>query len=221
MDVTDGSEQRLAELVDRMQVHHYDHGLSICMEKWICVKKQYYDTVLDGELVGVSQFEYMDFYPQGTFECGRCNQTKVINERQYAYFHYYNNYMICHDCNQHLKHNITPPYPSMWCRVIGHYEMSSRDDIVILSRYPNLSQSRRHYRVALARSKKIADRSGKHFFDGMCTLDLWHRMLAQRVVRRLRALVAKRTQEKVAYIIYHCTHVNKDTAMAIAASAWE
>lgn len=221
MDITEDNNERLAELVDRMHVHHYDHGLSICMRKWVCVKKQYYDTVLDGELIGVSQVEYMDFYPQGTFECGRCNKTKKINEKTCAYFHYYNNYMICHECNQHLKHNITPPYPAMWCRVVGHYDVSSLDDIDVINRFPNPKQSHRHYRVALKRSKSIAQRSGKHYIDGMCTTDLWHRLLARRVVRRFRALVAKRMQEKVAYIIYHCTHVNKDTAMAIVWSAFQ
>lgn len=218
MDITTDNNERLAELVDRMHVHHYDHGLSICMDQWICVNKRYYDTVLDGELIGVSQMEYMDFYPQGTFECGRCYNIKEINEKRWAFFHYYNNYMICHECNQHLKHNIAPPYPAMWCRVIGSHDISSIDNISIINRYPKQTQAQRHYRVAYKRSQNIAKKTGKHFIDGMCTTDLWHQMLARRVIRRFRALVAQRTREKVAYIIYHRTNVNKDTATAIAST---
>lgn len=211
------NQERLDELTDRMSAHHFNHGLGVNMSNWRCVSRRRYDVILDGELVGVQENSYIDFYPVGKIECGNCECMKEINEHKCAYFHYNNDYMICYDCNQMLKHNIQPAFPPMWCRVFGVADFTSYDKVEIIERFPTGKKARKRYELAVRKANNIAARSGKHFMGGMCTIDVWHMLLSKRVLRKFRALVQRRLQEKLAMVLYYkCPGINLHAAQDIA-----
>jgi hypothetical protein len=154
-----------------------------------------------------------------TYKCGRCHINKQLNEQERSYFDYNNFYMVCADCNRELAPYAAPSYPVMSCRVSDTILIDVANTTVQwIERPVPPKRDENYYKIATKRAKCLADKLGIHYIDGMSTRDLWHRMLAKRVITKFRALVAKRTIEKVAFVLSHCTDMNHDTAISIAST---
>lgn len=199
----------LNELTDRIQTHYYEHGFPVQMTKWACVYTTKFEVVDDDALVGVIPVQYIDFYPMGEYKCGNCHQLRTFNHKEHAYFHYDNNFMICGRCNAQLKEHIHPQFPKMSCRVVDNQEFSSNDDVITIHNTPLKERViRRQFKHACKRAEAKARRYGKVFLDGLCTIDIWHSILARRVIKAFRSNVTRRTREKVAYVICNCTSLS-------------
>lgn len=216
MDTID-NQWLLDELNDRIQTHYYNNGLLVHMTKWACAYISDFVVVEDGELVGVKRIEYIDFYPVGEFRCGRCRNIHKLSYNHHAFFNYNNECMICYHCNNETRAYADPPYPRVSCRIIDNQDISSMEDVIIVNPMPPKEHIiRRRFNRACKQAQTRAKIMDKQFLDGMCTEDVWHVLLAKRVIRAFRANVVRRTSRKVAYVLSHCTTLGKDTAFDIA-----
>lgn len=203
------NQEVIDALFERIHEHYFLHGLSVNMTHWTCIHRQYFDILIDGELVGIEPVDFTDFFPVGEYRCGTCSSMCQFNEKQFAYFDPDNAFMICCSC-----YKKTPRiYQKMWCRVVGIPQLESVDDVKIIHRRLNDQRKQIMYTKIAKKAQRTAMRLHKHFFDGMCTTDIWHMILAKRVIRAFRRTVLRR---KVAYIIYKCADVNAITAESIA-----
>lgn len=211
-------QELLDELNDRIQAHYYANGYLVRMSGWAAVHSRAYETVTDGELVGVEPVQTVDFFPIGEFRCGSCYEIRDATVRRPAYFHYYDNCMICDRCNTRLAPYADPPYPRMSCRLAGAptFDDGAGASVTTVHRALRPRTELRMFKRAVSRARTVAALAGKHFVAGMCTMDIWRGFLAQRVIRAFRRLVARKLQAQVAFVLSERTQLGFAAAMDIA-----
>lgn len=219
----DFNEWRLSELMDRLTTHHYRHDYAVNMKGWDCVKRAHYEVHLDNSLLYVSKVRTMDFYPAGYFECGGCHKFRPLAHDQHAFFNYNQEYMICRDCNDKVKHTMVPAYPRMCARIFGEPELDASSEyvrMIDLEKTGHRANVQRN--ITIKRAQRIYDHNpgaGFIFLGGKSTLDLWHDVLARRVVAAFRRNAKRKLREKVAFVIAAVTNISAETAHGIAAGA--
>lgn len=212
------NQWRINELMDRAMTHHYRHELAMNLEGWDCTKRSRYEVHLDGKLIYIDKVTMIDFYPRGSFECKRCHSCADMSHTQHAYFDYNQEAMICTKCNDLVKHDMVPTYPRMCARVFGDMQMSSYEHINFIDRNTNEKRAQIQRNITLKRAERIvAQNPGFLFLNGRSTRDIYHDMLARRVLCRFRQNALNRLRDKVAYVIAQVANVNSETARGIAA----
>lgn len=217
-DPSELNQFRINELMDRAMTHHYRHALALKLDGWDCTRRTRYEVYLDKRLLYVDNVTMIDFFPRGSFECHRCHKDTPMSHTQFAYFNYHQDAMICTSCNDRVKHDMVPAFPRMCARVYGEtVDLDSYEHVNLIDRTPNEKRTQIQRTIALKRAERIvAENPGFIFLDGRCTRDLYHDMLARRVIRRFRQNALNRLREKVAYVIASVTKMNKETALDIA-----
>jgi hypothetical protein len=207
---------RMDELTDRMYVHHGLHGYGIYMDKWHCIRKSMYETYLDGTLVAIQNIKFTDFYPTGRFECGMCTNMHRIDHTKHAFFDYNNQFMVCNECNNAVKHRMVPAFPRMCCRVFGEFEYDTNNTVCFFDMVKTGHKANVQKKIAVKRAHRIASSLGFTCLDGQSVADVRAFLLAKRVVAQLRKNIKIKLREKLAYVIEQVTGVNLDTADGIS-----
>jgi putative intracellular protease/amidase len=105
----------------------------------------------------------------------------------------------------------------MCARVFGETsDMDSHEHVTIIDRNSNEKRAEIQRNITLKRAERVvAQNPGFIFIGGKGTRDLYHDMLARRVIRRFKENARNRLREKVAYVIAAVTGVNANTAHGI------
>lgn len=216
------NDWRLSELMNRLTTHHYRHDFAVTMNGWACVKRANYEVHLDGSLLYVTKVRTMDFYPAGYFECGGCHKFCPLSFDQHAFFNYNQEYMICTKCNDAVKHTMVPAYPRMCARIFGEPKLDSSEHVNIINMEKTGHRANVQRNITVKRAQRIYDNNrgaGFIFLGGKSTLDLWHDILARRVVAAFRHNAKRKLREKVAYVITAVTNISAETAQGIVAAS--
>ena len=195
-------------LLDRLNTH-VRCGLLLNVHAWLYVTKQRFDTVIDGVIVGVQRVSYVDIIPDCTYRCGSCYEIQATNILQNAYFNYNQGHIICPSCARRLT--VDPPYPMVqvcWYEDVTDLfrYMESIDANIPVRRVKTLTIEHAYYKE-LDRARDIAITTGKKFFGGALSVDIWHDILARRVIRRFRRYTHRR---KTAHVIHLKTGLHKE-----------
>lgn len=220
-DANSLNDWRLAELIDRMKTHFYNNDLTVIMKRWDCVRKNRYEVhTEDDVLVCVTNDVTMDFYPSGYFECGGCHKLAPLSHEHHAFFNYNRDCMICTSCNNRYKHTMVPAYPLMCARIFGEPELDDTEHIRFITVHRPASRAAIQRKIAIKRAERVvAANPDLHYFDGKSTTELYHDLLARRVVRRFRLFITARLRLKVAWVISAVTNINRTTAHDIVAAS--
>lgn len=190
------------------------------MKKWVCVRKSRYEVhTEDGVLVCVEPVVTLDFFPAGYFECGGCQTLSPLSHQHHAYFNYNRDCMICPSCNNRYKHTMVPAYPLMCARIFGEPELDDTTHTNIIDVKQPPSRAAIQYKIAYKRAERIAAANPTlYFFDGKSSANLYHDLLARRVIRRFRRFVGIRLRLKVAWVISSVTGLNAVTSHGITST---
>jgi hypothetical protein len=214
-DITEENAWRMEELWNRAMSHHHVNGLGIHVQGWDCIKRMQWHTGADGSLIYVYKTVSNDIHLHGTFECSDCGANKTMNYKTPMFFNFDRESLICQECYRKRKPTLDTPYPQMCARLIGDIDFSASQDYIKII---DLTHRNAKYR-------KVALRVARHmvqytpnliFLDGKSPADIWEGILARRVLRRFRQHVVRAARRRLAYVIEHVTHVNKETAQDIA-----
>jgi len=211
----DGNQERMDELMSRIQAHHHLHGFGVNLQRWDCVRKRMYQPLIDGVLVAVELLTYVDFHPCGTFQCGMCEKAHDMSSVSPCYFDYNFQMIVCSGCNQTMKPRAIPAFPRMFARMFGEVEVDAYDHVHVTDVCKNENKMKHCRNIALKQAQRIAKGSNMMFLDGKSTLDVWHTMLAKRVIRRMKHLLEVNMRKKVAYVLYKKTHLDASTALQL------
>jgi hypothetical protein len=210
------NQERMDELMDRIHAHHQLHGYGVNLRGWTCVRKQMYQPFIDGSLVAIELVTTVDFFPDGSFQCGVCEETCCMTRDMPCYFDYNFQFIVCSTCNAVMKPRAIPSFPRMCVRVFGDVDINDHDHTSMIDMCKNENRMKHGRNIALKQAKRIADGSNMCFFDGKTTKDIWNDILAKRVIRHMKKNVATNLRKKVAYVLYHKLHIDPNTATLLA-----
>jgi uncharacterized protein CbrC (UPF0167 family) len=167
-----------------------------------------FDILVDGELVGVEENMYYDFYPVGKYQCGCCKDMYKFDHEYHAFFDYNNNYIVCPRCDGAAPNQ----FPLMFCRIDGRLELESSDHVVVIK--ATVDTDKKH--EVMKNAQNIAQGLNKHWFNGKCTTDVWRETLARRVIRSFRKHRVNSLRRKVVFVLHGCTYLNLSASKQIA-----
>jgi len=185
------------------------------MTHWVCVKKDEYAIRVQETLVSAFIHNYVDVYPSGTFECAHCGKHQIVNEDKPSYWVRTISGIICTDCKMaHFaeQHQVAP----IFVHADSTDDILLDDHVVVINKRSTEEERATMLEQGKARAQLVANANGLTYLENQKTEDIYHQLLAKRVLRAMKSNVETRTRNKLFRVLYRCADLDLNAALVLA-----
>lgn len=187
------------------------------LDGWKCRQHTSFGVLCDDVVVGVERVHTVDMVPVGTFICGKCAKPYSLE--------------CCHE-----MHDDITPVCLLCANIIEVSDISScttpsklrvlvsslcdarewcvKEGVKMLHIETSVAST---YDVMNKCANTVAKSMRRHYFDGrLLPMDLWHRTLARRGIKKWKSYVRQRMRKKLTYVYHYCVGLDANTSHMLA-----
>lgn len=193
---------------------HIIRGNPLTVTNWHCIHLEDFSLRQEGLLISPRIRDIIHSYPCGTYQCGQCHNTTVMDTNHFVYFDEEEGVLLCNHC-------IQPPLNTN--RIIAPVQYECKNNIppsdlyTYEDRRPKTREARMEKDAYYDRvCKKVADLNIYIYLSGKTMRDIFLERITKRAWRRWRMAVFKRNTARLYQVLVRNCAIGNDAAMAIS-----
>lgn len=198
---------------------HIVRGNPLNVTHWHCVHIEDFQLRQEGLLISPDIRHMIHSYPCGTYQCGQCQKTHIMDPSHFLYFDEEAGVLLCNDCIElplNTNQLIAP------IRYESKQTIPPSDTYVYEDRRPKTTEERMQKDAYYDRvCKKVADMHIYIYLQGKCMRDIYLERITKRVWRRWRMMVSKRRAARLYQVLIRNTSIGRDASIMISRKAYE
>lgn len=221
-DTVNTVQHRLQMLMNPIKKHQTG-GYGVWMKTWSCTHScSYVISTERNHMFLQPQNHLVLVFPLGKFECGCCHSTTGLH---LAHWSNDDGYMSCDDCRRKkVLSKRQLPQGNFYHVFTILDDINSWKDLVDIHpifqkdiEYEDVRGMNNPFRKELnEKAAMMATTLGMTYMDGKSTRELYHEMLAKRVLRRFRKNRVKKQRGKLAWVLYMRGQMGRLAALEMA-----